>query len=107
MVTDRYLHVEHHRSIAELVGHAGAADLQVVGIDNLDGAVPLESVQLPRRSLLVFGQEGPGLSDDARDAASMVCSIAMYGSTRSINVGVASGIALHAWVRAHAAVPNG
>lgn len=88
-----------------MVDHAAASDLEVVGIDNLDGSVPLESVSLPRRSLLVFGQEGPGLSDDARAAASMVCSIAMYGSTRSINAGVASGIALHAWVRQHADAP--
>lgn len=105
MVTDRYLHVEHHPTIAGVVDYAVASDLEVVGIDNLDGSVPLESVSLPRRSLLVFGQEGPGLSDDARAAASMVCSIAMYGSTRSINAGVASGIALHAWVRQHADAP--
>ncbi len=106
MVTDRYLHVEHHATVAELVRHATEADLQVVGIDNVDGSVPLESVGLPRRSLLVFGQEGPGLSPEAREAASMVCSIAMYGSTRSINAGVASGIALHSWVRAHAPTPD-
>jgi tRNA G18 (ribose-2'-O)-methylase SpoU len=52
--------------------------------------------------VLLFGQEGPGLSDAARDAAALVCSIAMFGSTRSINAGVASGIAMHAWVRQHA-----
>lgn len=102
MVTDRYLHVEHLRTVDDLVAHADAEALQLVGIDNLDGAVPLESVTLPRRSLLVLGQEGPGLSDEVRDAASMVCSIAMFGSTRSINAGVASGIALHTWVRQHA-----
>ncbi len=102
MVTDRYLHVEHHASIEALVSRAEAAELRVVGIDNVDGSVPLESVRLPRRSLLVFGQEGPGLSEPARTAAEMVCSITMYGSTRSINAGVASGIALHAWTLQHA-----
>ena len=102
MVTDRYLHVEHHASIEALVSRAEAAELRVVGIDNVDGYVPLESVRLPRRSLLVFGQEGPGLSEPARTAAEMVCSITMYGSTRSINAGVASGIALHAWALQHA-----
>jgi tRNA G18 (ribose-2'-O)-methylase SpoU len=105
MVTDRYLHVVHHEEFAGLVAHAATADLQLVGIDNVDGSVPLESVVLPRRSLLLFGQEGPGLSDDARAAAAMVCSIAMYGSTRSINAGVASGIALHGWLREHAGAP--
>jgi tRNA G18 (ribose-2'-O)-methylase SpoU len=102
MVTDRYLHVEHHPDMAALVADAAARDLTVVGIDNVEGSVPIESAELPRRSLLVFGQEGPGLSPTARAAAAMVCSITMYGSSRSINAGVASGIALHAWVRRHA-----
>jgi tRNA G18 (ribose-2'-O)-methylase SpoU len=102
MVTDRYLHVEHHATVAELVERAAGSRLELVGIDNLDGAVALESVTLPERSLLVFGQEGPGLSDEVRAAATMTCSITMYGSTRSINAGVASGIALHTWVRQHA-----
>jgi len=74
-------------------------------VDNLPGAVPIESVHLPRRCLLLFGQEGPGLSDPARDAAAIVCSIAHYGSTRSINAGVASAIAMHTWIRQHAEPP--
>jgi tRNA G18 (ribose-2'-O)-methylase SpoU len=74
----------------------------LVGIDNLPGATPLESADLPERCVLVFGQEGPGLSAAVRDAALVVCSIAQYGSTRSINAGVASGIAMHAWIRGHA-----
>ena len=102
MVTDRYLHVQHHPDVDSLLGHAAASGLEVVGIDNVDGSVPLEQVTLPERSLLVFGQEGPGLSQAARDAAAMVCSITMFGSTRSINAGVASGIALHTWVVTHA-----
>jgi len=55
--------------------------------------------------VLVFGQEGPGLSEAVREVATMVCSIAQYGSTRSINAGVASGIAMHAWIRQHAGPP--
>ncbi len=101
MVTDRYLHVEHHPSIAELLEVAAERQLTVVGVDNLDGSVAIEGVTLPRRALLVFGQEGPGLSEAARAAAELVCSITMYGSTRSINAGVASGIALHTWARQH------
>ena len=73
-----------------------------MGIDNLPGSVPLETVDLPRRCVLVFGQEGPGLSTVARGACATVCSIAMFGSTRSINAGVASGIAMHTWIRQHA-----
>jgi tRNA G18 (ribose-2'-O)-methylase SpoU len=107
MVTDRYQHVRYHPTITELVTWAHGAGLTVVGIDNLPGASPLESVVLPRRCMLIFGQEGPGLSDAARQACDRVYSIAQYGSTRSINAGVASGIAMHAWVRAHAAFPPG
>ncbi len=105
MVTDRYQHVTHYPDVADLVAWADTAGLDVVGIDNLPGSVPLESTVLPKRCVLVFGQEGPGLSDAAREVATMVCSIAQYGSTRSINAGVASGIAMHAWIRQHAGPP--
>jgi tRNA G18 (ribose-2'-O)-methylase SpoU len=102
MVTDRYQHIAHHPTVEDLVAWARAQDLAVIGIDNLPGAVPLEATALPERCVLVFGQEGPGLSAGARAAADLVCSIAQFGSTRSINAGVASGIAMHAWVRQHA-----
>jgi tRNA G18 (ribose-2'-O)-methylase SpoU len=105
MVTDRYQHVRHHPTVAEFLAWAHAEDLVVVGIDNLPGSVPLETVTLPRRCVLLFGQEGPGLSDEARAALDLVCSIAQYGSTRSVNAGVAGGIAMHAWIRAHADPP--
>ncbi|MFK3984657.1 TrmH family RNA methyltransferase [Micromonospora sp. NPDC050397] len=107
MVTDRYQHVRHHESIAGFVDWAREAQLVVIGIDNLPGARPLETVTLPARCVLLFGQEGPGLSDPARSACDQLFSIAQYGSTRSINAGVASGIAMHAWIRAHAGPPPG
>ncbi|MFB9237174.1 TrmH family RNA methyltransferase [Plantactinospora siamensis] len=105
MVTDRYQHVRHHETITDLLAWAAAAGLPLVGIDNLPGARPLETVTLPRRCVLLFGQEGPGLSQPARRSCDQVFSIAQYGSTRSINAGVASGIAMHAWIRAHAEAP--
>jgi tRNA G18 (ribose-2'-O)-methylase SpoU len=103
MVTDRYLHVHTYPDVATFTTWASAAQLPVIGIDNLPGATPLESFDLPEACVLVFGQEGPGLSDEVRARAEAVCSIAMFGSTRSINAGVASGIAMHAWIRGHAA----
>ena len=105
MVTDRYQHVRHHEDIGALLSWATVRDLVVVGIDNLPGAVPIETVCLPRRCVLLFGQEGPGLSAPAREAAALVCSISQYGSTRSINAGVASGIAMHTWIRQFAGPP--
>jgi tRNA G18 (ribose-2'-O)-methylase SpoU len=50
---------------------------------------------------LVFGQEGPGITDDAKAGAALTVSIAQFGSTRSINAAVAAGIAMHAWIREH------
>ena len=107
MVTDRYQHIEHHPTAEALAAWCAERDLALVGIDNLPGAVPLETVELPRECVLLFGQEGPGLSDSARAGLDLVCSIAQFGSTRSINAGVASGIAMHAWVRAHADLDGG
>ncbi|NLA34595.1 MAG: RNA methyltransferase, partial [Actinobacteria bacterium] len=95
MVTDRYQHVRHHATVEDFAAWCGDNDLAIVGIDNLPGSVPIETVELPRRCVLVFGQEGPGLSEAVRAAAAMTCSIAQFGSTRSINAGVASGIAMH------------
>ena len=99
MMTDVYQHVHHHETVADLVDWCAGKGLPIVGIDNLAGSVPIESTELPERCVLLFGQEGPGLSSAARDAAEVVCSISQYGSTRSINAGVAAGIAMHAWIR--------
>ncbi|MDA8369560.1 MAG: RNA methyltransferase [Nocardiopsaceae bacterium] len=101
MVTDRYQHVHHHPDTAALVSWAAERDLPLIGIDNLPGAVPLETYALPRSCVLVFGQEGPGLSAEVREVCRAVLSIAQFGSTRSINAGAAAAIAMHAWVRAH------
>ncbi len=102
MVTDAYLDVVHHPDVADLAAWARRAGLPVLGVDNLPGAVPLETYRLPSGCVLVFGQEGPGLSDGARRACQAVLSIAQFGSTRSINAGAAAAIAMHAWIREHA-----
>jgi tRNA G18 (ribose-2'-O)-methylase SpoU len=102
MVTDRYQHVAHHRDMSALAEFARERNLSMVGVDNTPGAVPVETARLPRSCVLLFGQEGPGLTDQARAAADVVVSIAQFGSTRSINAGVAAGIVMHTWVRQHA-----
>ena len=102
MVTDRYQHVRHHPDVAAFVTWARSGGLPLLAVDNLPGARPLETEPLPRACVLLFGQEGSGLSKEAHDAADGVLSIAQFGSTRSINAGVAAGIAMHAWVRQHA-----
>jgi tRNA G18 (ribose-2'-O)-methylase SpoU len=102
MVTDRYLHVRHHEDVAALSAWAREAGVPLVGIDNLPGAGPLETADLPSTVCLVFGQESDGLSDEAVAACAQVLAIAQYGSTRSINAGAAAAIAMHTWIRHHA-----
>lgn len=103
MVTDRYQHIEYHASVADFVTWCNEANLPLIGLDIRQASKPLESSTLPKRCVLVFGQEGPGLSDDMADACDQVLHITQYGSTRSINVGVASGITMHHWTEQHAA----
>ena len=101
MVTDRYQRLTHHDTTAELLRFAADNGLTVVAVDNVPGAARLESVPLPRECLLIFGQEGPGITEDAKAGAALTVSIAQFGSTRSINAGVAAGIAMHAWIARH------
>jgi tRNA G18 (ribose-2'-O)-methylase SpoU len=102
MVTDRYQHIEYHASVGEFVRWASDATLPLVGVDICEGSQPIEAFPIPERCVLVLGQEGPGLSADMVAACADVVHISQYGSTRSINVGVASGIAMHSWLLLHA-----
>ena len=107
MVTDRYQHVRHHPTVEDFAAWAAGAGLAVIGIDNLPGAVPLETYAMPRDCVLVFGQESVGLSDAVREAATATLAIAQYGSTRSINASAAAAIAMHSWVRLHGDIAAG
>ncbi len=101
MVTDRYQHVHHHATVDEFVDWGQGEGVALVGVDNVAGSVPIESTPLPRRCVLVFGQEGPGLSPEMQASCDPLLAITQYGSTRSINAGVASGIAMYAWLTQH------
>ena len=102
MVTDRYQHIRHHETVAELAADLRSKEVVLYGIDNLPGSLPLETLALPRRVCLLFGQEGPGLSAEARLHCEGTFSIAQFGSTRSINASAAAAIAMHTWVVQHA-----
>jgi tRNA G18 (ribose-2'-O)-methylase SpoU len=97
MVTDRYLHVEHHVDVPSFAGWVVDSGYTAVGVDNLPGAVPLELTQLPRDVCLVFGSEGPGLTDELLATCAQLVAITQYGSTRSINAGAAAAIAMYHW----------
>src|SRR4051812_36378765 len=102
MVTDRYQHVRHHATLDVFAGWAAAEALPVLGVDNLPGSVAIDAFTLPRRCVLLFGQEGPGLSVQARELCDAVLAIRQFGSTRSINAAAASAVAMHEWIRRHA-----
>ena len=89
MVTDRYQHVLHHPDVADFLAWARSENLPVIAIDNVPGCVKIETFEFPERCVLVFGQEGPGLSDEAIAAADAVVEITQFGSTRSINASAA------------------
>jgi tRNA G18 (ribose-2'-O)-methylase SpoU len=102
MVTDRYQRLRHHDTTAELLAFAADAGLTAVAVDNVPGAQRIETTALPRHCLLIFGQEGPGITPDTKAGAELTVSIAQFGSTRSVNAAVAAGIAMHTWIVQHA-----
>lgn len=106
MVTDAYLDIDHHRDIDALLGWARESGLPVLAVDVVPGALPIESFAMPQACVLLFGQEGPGLSPAALIGAQRVLSISQHGSTRSINVAAAAAIAMHSWASQHLPPPG-
>ncbi len=101
MVTDRYQHVIHHPTIDEFLEWARVHNLTVVGVDNVPGSVSIDETSLPEACVLLFGQEGPGLSPEAIAASDLVVEIEQFGSTRSLNASAAAAIIMHSWIREH------
>jgi tRNA G18 (ribose-2'-O)-methylase SpoU len=97
MVTDRYLTVHHHAGVAGFADWLAAEDYVAIGVDNLPGAVRLESAELAERTCLVFGSEGPGLTPELVEVCERLVAITQYGSTRSLNAGAAAAIAMYHW----------
>jgi tRNA G18 (ribose-2'-O)-methylase SpoU len=109
LMTELYQHVEQHPSMKALLDHVKAADeerddgtsTRIIAIDNVPGAVAIERFEFPERCLLIFGAEGPGLSEKALTCADDVVFISQYGSVRSINAGAAAAVAMHSWIEQH------
>jgi tRNA G18 (ribose-2'-O)-methylase SpoU len=119
LMTELYQHVEHHPSIVDLVesirhqdaeramqagDHDDSEPTRIIAIDNVPGSVPIETYHFPKRCLMIFGAEGPGLSKKALSLADDVVYISQFGSVRSINAGAAAAVSMHAWVAQHAKV---
>jgi tRNA G18 (ribose-2'-O)-methylase SpoU len=101
MVTDRYLTVVHHPTVEDLAQWAAENELPLIGIDNVPGSLRLEGAQLPEKCILLFGQEGAGMSDEGIAACSVMYAIDQYGSTRSMNASAAGAIAMYHWALQH------
>jgi tRNA G18 (ribose-2'-O)-methylase SpoU len=101
MMTDKYLTVIYHKSVNDFVQYADVNNRTIVAIDNVAGATNLSTSDMDDRSILVFGSESSGISDELLRNAESILEIEQFGSTRSINVGVAAGIVMYEWLRRH------
>ena len=101
MVTDRYLTVIHHPTISDFAKWCAEKNLPIIGIDNVESSKRLESAKLPEKCVLLFGQEGAGMSEEAIAACEVILAISQRGSTRSMNASAAGAIAMYAWGLQH------
>jgi tRNA G18 (ribose-2'-O)-methylase SpoU len=99
MSTEKYLTLHHFKTPEDLRNWAVDNKVTIVGVDNVEGSIELRNADLPKDCVLVFGQEGPGLSADMRSICEQLIAIEQYGSTRSINVAAAAAIVMYEWVR--------
>jgi putative RNA methyltransferase len=99
MKTEAYMNVFHHKTVADFISWAKENGLILIAIDNQKGSKNLQDSELPKKSVLVFGNESDGLSNEMIKACKQMISIEQFGSTRSVNVGVASGILMYEFVR--------
>lgn len=102
MMTDKYLHVNYYPVLDDFIVEMQNRRKSIIAIDNIEGSEPLNQVGLPKNAVLVFGQEGPGISEELVKKADKIVAIEQLGSTRSVNVGVAAGIAMYSWLSQHA-----
>lgn len=97
MATDKYMNIVYHETVDAF--QKSVAEMRIIGVDNIPGSVNLGSVILPENAVLVFGSEAKGISENMIRICEQVVAIEQYGSTRSLNVGVASGVAMYEWLR--------
>jgi len=100
MCTDKYLRVKYWTSVEDFLQNQKEQGREVVAIENNTPRVlPLSNKKFIQNTTMVFGSEGDGLSKEMLDGCDDVREIESFGSTRSVNVGVAAGIAMYEWAR--------
>jgi tRNA G18 (ribose-2'-O)-methylase SpoU len=71
----------------------------IVGIDNVPGSCSIRHHTWQSNTLMVFGEEGAGLTPEMQSMCEVILHIDMYGSVRSFNCGTASGIVMYDFVK--------
>lgn len=100
MCTDKYLEIVHWKRVEDFLADQKERGREVVAIENnVERMQPLAKKNFGEKTTLVFGSEGNGLSKEMIDGCDDVREIESFGSTRSVNVGVAAGIAMYEWAR--------
>lgn len=101
MVTDAYMHIFHHENVKDFYKEVKMRKKSIIAIDIIEGAESIANTALHENAVLVFGGEGPGISQEMLALAEKVVMIDQLGSTRSVNVGVAAGISMYMWLLQH------
>ena len=101
MKTEVYLDVYYHKDVASFIAWSKANNKYLIAIDNQEGSILLNNAEMPKDSILIFGNENDGLSKEMIENCSKMVAIEQFGSTRSVNVGVASGIIMYEFARRH------
>ena len=101
MVTDLYMNIQYHDDVNAFMADMAKSNREIIAMDIVKGAKNLSETKLPLNAVLVFGAEGPGLSKEMLGKAKEVVMIEQFGSTRSVNVGVAAGITMYTWLQQH------
>lgn len=102
--TYNYVHVKYAPTTEEVIELYRAQGYAIIAVDMTDDAIDIGCFDWPEKSLMIFGQEQLGVSQEALDLADHIVYIPQYGSTRSLNVGVASGIAMHTYCELHKSI---
>lgn len=98
MCTDKYLEIIHHATLEDFLDTQ--QDRELVAIENnIPRAQPLMNKKFTQATTLIFGSENSGITPELLDRAQDIRFIESFGSTRSVNVGVAAGIAMYEYVR--------
>ena len=95
--TDWWLPVLTFDSPAECLEQAAAEGFEIVALQQGPTAQPVWEADWPERPLIVAGNEGDGLPQTFIDAAALQLELPLSGNIDSLNVAVATSVAMFAF----------